>query len=158
MKKIILLFAMIASPFAQTLFAQDNTTKQSVPVLTLYYDLKDALVNGNPGTAAAKAIEFVSAVNNSGAIIPDNSMREALLKDAGFISESTDLKIQRQYFAGLSTTMVSLAKRSKLSDSPVYQQYCPMKKSDWLSSEKEIKNPYFGSQMLGCGKVIGAIK
>ncbi|MGY4386382.1 hypothetical protein ACVWYN_003435 [Pedobacter sp. UYP24] len=28
-----------------------------------------------------------------------------------------------------------------------------MKKSSWLSSEKAVKNPYFGSAMLACGSV-----
>ena len=27
----------------------------------------------------------------------------------------------------------------------------------WLSIEKEIKNPYFGSKMLKCGEVKGTI-
>jgi len=41
----------------------------------------------------------------------------------------------------------------KLSDAPLYQQYCPMKKSYWLSKDAAIKNPYYGKQMLTCGKV-----
>ncbi|RYF85874.1 MAG: DUF3347 domain-containing protein, partial [Chitinophagaceae bacterium] len=41
----------------------------------------------------------------------------------------------------------------KLSDKPVYVQYCPMKKATWLSSEKQIRNPYYGSSMLTCGEV-----
>jgi hypothetical protein len=28
-----------------------------------------------------------------------------------------------------------------------------MKKASWLSSEKTIKNPYFGSAMLSCGEL-----
>ncbi|MAQ74933.1 MAG: hypothetical protein CL613_01215 [Aquimarina sp.] len=28
-----------------------------------------------------------------------------------------------------------------------------MKKAYWLSKEKDIKNPYYGSSMLTCGKV-----
>jgi membrane fusion protein, copper/silver efflux system len=36
-------------------------------------------------------------------------------------------------------------------------QHCPMadndKGADWLSSEKEIMNPYFGESMLRCGEV-----
>ena len=28
-----------------------------------------------------------------------------------------------------------------------------MKKAAWLSSEKQIKNPYYGSSMLTCGEV-----
>ncbi|PKP34687.1 MAG: hypothetical protein CVT98_10650 [Bacteroidetes bacterium HGW-Bacteroidetes-15] len=44
----------------------------------------------------------------------------------------------------------------------IYVQHCPMadnnKGADWLSSEKEIKNPYFGSSMLKCGEVTKEIK
>ena len=29
-----------------------------------------------------------------------------------------------------------------------------MKKAYWVSQESEIKNPYYGSSMLSCGKVI----
>ena len=28
----------------------------------------------------------------------------------------------------------------------------------WLSTDKEIKNPYFGDDMLTCGRVIDEIK
>ncbi|RYF87461.1 MAG: DUF3347 domain-containing protein, partial [Chitinophagaceae bacterium] len=41
----------------------------------------------------------------------------------------------------------------KLSSQPIYLQYCPMKKASWLSSEKQIRNPYYGSSMLTCGEV-----
>jgi hypothetical protein len=51
-----------------------------------------------------------------------------------------------------------LAKAVKLSVQPVYQDYCPMKKAYWLSSEAAIKNPYYGSQMLSCGKINDTIK
>ena len=40
--------------------------------------------------------------------------------------------------------------------------HCPManngKGADWLSKENEVKNPYYGSMMLGCGKVTETIK
>ena len=38
-----------------------------------------------------------------------------------------------------------------------YVQHCPMANdnngADWLSKEKEIKNPYYGDKMLKCGMV-----
>jgi hypothetical protein len=49
MKKILLIVAFVATAFAQNTFAQD--TNQS-PLLTLYYSIKDALVNGNSNAAA----------------------------------------------------------------------------------------------------------
>jgi hypothetical protein len=37
----------------------------------------------------------------------------------------------------------------------LYEQFCPMydKGSAWLSSSNEVRNPYYGSKMLKCGKV-----
>ena len=39
----------------------------------------------------------------------------------------------------------------------VYNQYCPMaddnKGAYWLSNDKNVLNPYFGSAMLACGSV-----
>jgi hypothetical protein len=53
--------------------------------------------------------------------------------------------------------MASLAKSVKLTTEPIYQAYCPMKKANWLSNDKAIKNPYYGSAMLTCGKVVETI-
>ncbi len=43
-----------------------------------------------------------------------------------------------------------------LSDGTVYYQDCPMVNGDkgafWLSTFREIKNPYFGEAMLSCGE------
>ena len=43
------------------------------------------------------------------------------------------------------------------TDKKLYQDFCPMynnnKGAQWLSTTEEIKNPYFGSKMMGCGKV-----
>jgi hypothetical protein len=48
--------------------------------------------------------------------------------------------------------MFELVKGLKLNTNTLYEQYCPMKKATWLSESAAIKNPYYGSQMLTCGK------
>ncbi len=53
--------------------------------------------------------------------------------------------------------MYTLLKVAKYEE-PVYYQYCPMKDSNWLSKEETIKNPYYGAQMLSCGKTVETIK
>jgi Cu(I)/Ag(I) efflux system membrane fusion protein len=44
----------------------------------------------------------------------------------------------------------------------MYVQYCPMADNDkggfWLSTEKQVINPYFGDMMLKCGEVTDSIK
>ena len=153
MKKILFIVALIAIAFTQNSFAQDSTKTQPSPLLTSYYNLKDALVSSNPATAATSAEEFVKALNDIDKETIKDEYRAALLSNATAISQTADLKIQREKFATLSTNMFALAKVVKLSAEPVYQQYCPMKKASWLSNNKAIKNPYYGSAMLTCGSV-----
>jgi len=150
MKKILLSVAFIATAFAQNTFAQEINPS---PLLSSYYSIKDALVSGNANASSSKAAEFVKTATSLDEKSLPVEYRNALLKDAEEISKSKEIKQQRELFAGFSANMVALAKAVKLTAEPVYQQYCPMKKASWLSSNKAIKNPYFGSAMLTCGKV-----
>jgi len=84
-----------------------------------------------------------------------------LKEDAEYISNAKDITQQRDHFMRLSTNMYVLIKISKPSVA-VYYQFCPManegKGANWLSKESGVKNPYYGSQMLTCGKTVETIK
>ena len=149
--------------FAATLiclFAFGTKASSLSPLLHSYYELKDALVKGDATAAATKAAELLKAVNGVDmktlspgehkAFMP---LQEKLSFDARHISEVKDISHQREHFASLSLNMATLAKGAKLSDQPIYKDYCPMKKMYWLSAEAAIKNPYYGNEMLTCGQV-----
>lgn len=144
----------------------DSVQQSSLaPLLTTYYELKNALVNSDAGTAASKAADFLKAVNgvdkkalSAGEQKAFLSLEGKLSLDARHISEVKNISHQREHFASLSLNMHTLAKAAKLSDQPIYEDYCPMKKSYWLSSEAAIKNPYFGKEMLTCGQVKETLK
>jgi hypothetical protein len=161
MKKIFLMVAIIATTLIQSGFAQNNQANQksqNPELLPLYFNIKDALVIGNANLASSKAGELVIALNSpEGKTITGDSWNE-ILKHSEKISDSKDLKAQRQNFANLSLEMIVLAKKSKLSIEPVYAMYCPMKKASWLSNSATIKNPYYGNSMLNCGKVVETLK
>ncbi len=161
MKKIFLMVAILTTTLAQAVFAQHdhaNHQAEKTALLPLYYNIKDALVSGNADLAYSKANELVIVLKTSEAKAITGDSGDNLLKYAGKIAESKDLKSQRVNFADLSASMVTLAKNSKLSTNPIYQMYCPMKKANWLSSSSSIKNPYFGNAMLTCGKVVETLK
>jgi Cu(I)/Ag(I) efflux system membrane fusion protein len=44
------------------------------------------------------------------------------------------------------------------SDETLYVQFCPMANDNqgaqWLSTEEEIRNPYYGDAMLSCGSIV----
>lgn len=67
------------------------------------------------------------------------------------------LKEQRSNFVLLSDQFVAIMPGMNNPDKPVYVLHCPMANnnlgSDWLSWEKEIRNPYYGEAMLSCGEV-----
>ena len=133
-----------------------------------YFAVKDALVKTDGNTASAKATELLLAINevNMETLKMDVHMvwmkvLENLKEDATSISASKDTKTQRASFDTLSESMYKLIKVSK-QETPTYYQFCPMandgKGANWLSKEETIKNPYYGSQMLSCGKTVETIK
>lgn len=157
MKKTRIIFAFIMTILGQSLFAQ-NANKPQMQLLAAYYDVKNALVAGNSSAAATKAEIFLKTANSIDYKVISEGNINILVKDAGAISETKDIKKQREIFANLSKNMAEVAKVTKLSDAPIYKQYCPMKKAYWLSNEKAIKNPYYGNSMLTCGNVDETIK
>ncbi|WP_431210465.1 DUF3347 domain-containing protein [Puia sp. P3] len=165
MKHIIFLAAFFALGFgfAQPVIAQQANSLS--PILDSYYGVKDALVAGDAKAAAAKAADMKKAVDGVDMkALPSKdhmaymSLKDKLSFDARHIAESSDIAHQREHFEALSASMSAFAKQAHLSAEPVYQEYCPMKKAYWLSSDSSVKNPYYGSSMLTCGKVTGALK
>lgn len=158
MKKIFFTIVLLATAFIQTGFTQENKDSTKVNnLLPLYYSIADALVKGDATLASTNAGQLVQFLNSSTAKRVTGNSHDALLKSAAQISLTKDLKKQRDYFSSLSNTMIALTQSSKLTVKPVYLLYCPMKKSSWLSSEKLVKNPYYGSSMLNCGSVVKTI-
>ena len=159
MKKITFIVAIVAATTStQPGFAQDSAKQYQLPqLLTNYYNIKNALVAGDATAASSSAQAFAKTANTIDYKVISEGNINTLVKDAGKIAESKDIKTQRTYFANFSTNMATIAKAVKLADQPIYQAYCPMKKANWLSNDKAIKNPYYGSAMLTCGKVVETI-
>ncbi len=85
---------------------------------------------------------------------------EAAAKAVKDIENAADLKSQRIAFSALSDEMAVLV-AGNLKSGMIYKDFCPMALGGgayWLSSEKEIQNPYFGDKMLKCGSVKEIIK
>ena len=153
--------------------AQKNTTEtQNVPQLKAvfdnYFSVKDALVKTDAGISSAKAAELVkaiTAVEMKKLYTEEHTVWMKVMKDLVFdaehIAETKDVGHQRDHFTTLSNNIYKLIKVSK-QETSVYYQYCPMfndgKGANWLSKENVIKNPYYGSSMLSCGKTTETIK
>lgn len=129
-----------------------------------YFSVKDALVKSDSKTVSSASKELMNsiAVLKMGDL--SQSEHEVWMKvmkvldtDAKTISQTQDIKKQREAFKSLSKNMYELLKTSKHS-TPIYYQYCPMQDANWLSTESPIKNPYYGAQMLTCGNTVETLK
>jgi hypothetical protein len=76
---------------------------------------------------------------------------------AARISKSTAIEQQRKDFTALSDDLIALIKHADVQEGTTYVQYCPMANSGkggyWMASSKQIRNPYYGDEMLNCGEV-----
>ncbi len=141
---------------------------QAQAIYNNYFAVKDALVKTDAKIAAEKATVLLASINNinMGKMKMDDHMafmkvEKALKADATTISTNKDVAAQTDAFSTLSNNMIVFIKVTKAA-TPVYLQHCPMandgKGADWLSKENAVKNPYYGSMMLNCGKVVEIIK
>ncbi len=130
-----------------------------------YMMLKDALVASNKDQAAAAGKKMESSLNGF-VMTQYTAAQQKELKDiisdakehATHIGKS-ELDHQREHFKTLSNDMMDMIAITG-TDVTIYQDFCPMYDggSAWLSMNKEIKNPYYGSKMMSCGKMQKEIK
>jgi hypothetical protein len=113
-----------------------------------YILIKTALVSSNRYEAEKGAALLVKSLKNI-------KGTDVAIKAAVSIENSQDLNAQRTTFSKLSNEMAVLVK-GKLNSGSIYKDFCPMALDGgayWLSSEKNILNPYYGDKMLKCGSV-----
>lgn len=147
-------------------YINDSLKSKVGNLLTDYYALKDALITSDDATASKKAKAFrktLELVDMKSMTPAQHSFYMPLQKkldyDAEHIQGSPNIDHMREHFASFSANMFSLVKAFKGSNTTtVYYDYCPMQKANWISSEEAIKNPYYGKQMLTCGKITETIK
>ncbi len=120
-----------------------------------YIGLKTALVNSKFDEAKKTAAVLKSSLSTYAGC--ENT---AIVADK--IVNSKDIAAQRKEFTHLSNDVIAMFKTADLKSGSIYVQHCPMANGgdggDWLSSNKNIQNPYYGDEMLECGAVLQEIK
>lgn len=153
MKKLILFLSLggfVLNATAQT---------QTADVLQIYLNLTDALVSDDSKTASLEADKLEESIKRiePAKLQPKEKkafekVKAAILESAGKMSSAKNIKDQRLALAALSEELWAVVKVAESVVGPVYYHYCPMKKAYWISREADIRNPYYGRQMLTCGK------
>jgi len=133
-------------------------------VFNNYIKLKDALVKDDSNNAVAEAKNISQSLSKVDMkLLKDEkahtkwmSFQKEIKASSLSISNTSDIKIQRNYFIHLSKYLIQTIEIFGIQEK-VYSQFCPMANTDkgafWLSTEEKIRNPYFGNAMLSCGSV-----
>ena len=129
-------------------------------ILGDYFSLKDALVGDDSKKAAiagSKLASSLKAFSASKYSAADKKELADIVDDATEHAEhisKSPIDHQREHFKTLSKDISDLVAITG-TKIKLYEQFCPMyqKGSTWLSKSNEVRNPFYGSKMLTCGKV-----
>jgi membrane fusion protein, copper/silver efflux system len=157
-------YSMMLRPEVKRISVSQEFTKQLTAFLKSYFSIKDALVNTDAKASAALIPTAKTSLSKIDMGLLSGEAHDVwmdLLKpiqqSLDKIQSPADVEEQRKYFESLSDNLIEAVEYFGVTDNTIYRQYCPMAFKDkgayWLSSEKEIRNPYFGDMMLTCGEV-----
>jgi Cu(I)/Ag(I) efflux system membrane fusion protein len=147
----------------------EKLTQALQPVLAEYLAIKEALSNDqvekaiDAGKRMLQSVEGISFADFSGESQTQwEQLSDGIRADLRDVEHFNSLGEVRTAFLGISNRMVPLATLLKQGHEPLYILHCPMadsnKGADWLSTSKEINNPYYGKSMSSCGEVKREIK
>lgn len=133
-------------------------------VLASYEKVSNALAADDLAAAQSAAQTFVAVADitgidlncpgaMSGCEVNPGQAGEAkhCTKSLEALIQAEDLKGARAHFKAVSAQAIALA----ATENGFYVMHCPMagKNAEWLQSDPDIRNPYHGSAMLGCGVI-----
>lgn len=130
-----------------------ETAAELKKILSDYQPLASALAADDDAAASSAAKALATSMSESSV-----SEIKELSELAEKTSAATDLESRRAAFQPLSDAIIKVVRKGGIDAvGNAYVVHCPMafggKGADWLSDKPEVKNPYYGDAMLGCGAV-----
>jgi len=104
------------------------------------------------------ASQGIPALETAIISLPEGAEKSAIQKALKHFKMQKEIAGLRSALKPLSTALITAIRGHGLDHlGDLYVVHCPMaddnKGGDWLANKNEVKNPYFGSSMLGCGDV-----
>lgn len=156
-----------------------NVDRENIPeylprhlqvVVGAYLNIEGALVNDNPEAAKAEAQELISLLQrheqeNIG-LEPQlknfyTSAAHVIRQSAMNILSADEMWEIRSAFSAMAPAAYKMAKVSEFFNNELYYHYCPQSFDNrgayWLSSDKEINNPYAEQDKKSCGETVAVL-
>ena len=149
----------------ETATVKVNPTSFSIKeIVTDYLSLKNALTKDDSNATADAGKALVETLGKIDMKKLSGEQMKTYMDIADDVKEHAEhigdnagnIVHQREHFVLMSKDINDLIKTFG-TEQKLYQDFCPMadegKGAIWISELKDIKNPYFGSEMLTCGSV-----
>ena len=154
----------------QKVAGNSDTTPNVVKTNTADVELKDtkvqAIYNGYIALKNALVSTKFEDAQKAAALLKTDLANYKGCENTSLIADkiavAKDIKAQRKDFTSLSADVIALFKHADITKGNIFVQHCPMANNgdggDWLSSDQKIQNPYYGDEMMECGRVVETIK
>jgi Cu(I)/Ag(I) efflux system membrane fusion protein len=138
-------------------------------VVEKYLSLHHALAGDDKDGAIKAAPSAIQAIEQVDMSLLSGKPHEVWMKRSDAINKSLSgiqtagqIEVARQGFELLSNEVIALVKQFGIPENrSLHRIHCPMafnnKGADWLQSDADTLNPYFGASMLKCGQVTEVI-
>ncbi|MBT8291453.1 MAG: DUF3347 domain-containing protein, partial [Muriicola sp.] len=138
------------------------------PIFEDYLAIKDALVNDDLEKAKNTGSRFIKNLGSIKKSLFTGEAQQVWINQSSEIKKAVEqipnmntLDEIRKSFEKVSIHMIYIERVFNANSEALYILHCPMansnKGADWLSSSREIRNPYYGEAMLTCGSVRGEL-
>ncbi len=124
-----------------TLFSTLARAETRPAFVTPYLEIQTILAKDSTEGLPAQTQALTSALKKS--------RQEKAAKAASMMEGSKSIAEYRDRFQKVSEILLPWMKKHKMKG--LILAYCPMKKAHWLQAKGDLRNPYYGAEMLECG-------
>ncbi len=129
-------------------------TPSATAVVDAFTGLTEAMASDDEAAAGKAVTALIDAATAAG---KDQALTEDSRRQADGIAQGmqplTGRSIEdlRAVLASVSVEVIGFARDNQGGDKKVVSAWCPMAPGHWLQTGADIRNPFYGAEMLGCG-------
>lgn len=138
-------------------------------VFKAYIVFKDKLVSSDAKNAFVEAQNLLKKIETIDMRLFPGASHEYWMTKSNLIlvslkeiKQNSNIDEIRKSFVVISENLIKVFKAFGTGNNKAFVQFCPMANNKigafWLSTEKQIKNPFYGSMMLTCGETRDTLK
>jgi len=151
MKSITMIITALASA---GLLSAGPVDKSVDAILKDYFTIQSALAQDKTTGVDAAAQSMDRTAKSIGANDPEIKSLVTEIEASARKIQGQSLEAARNTFFDLSRPLLTYLNKYHASKDSYFRFFCPMAKKGWIQSDKDTRNPYYGSSMLKCGELI----